>query len=62
MTDSQHEVEPPSDEDLLQRLDAIAKHDWRVSFLAHTSDTAAEAAARLRGLLSDINRREREHE
>jgi len=28
---------------LVERLDQIAKHDWRVSLLAHTSDTADEA-------------------
>jgi hypothetical protein len=31
-------------DDLIERLRQIADHDWRVSFLAHTSDTAKEAA------------------
>jgi hypothetical protein len=30
--------------DLIARLREIHDHDWRVSFLAHTSDTAGEAA------------------
>lgn len=30
--------------DIVTRLRQIADHDWRVSFLAHTSDTAKEAA------------------
>lgn len=30
--------------DLVKRLRAIAENDWRISFLAHTSDTANEAA------------------
>lgn len=29
--------------DLVERLRQIEQHDWRVSFLAHTSDTAREA-------------------
>jgi hypothetical protein len=40
---------------LIERLHQIADHDWRVSFLAHTSDTAREAAdeiERLRLLLT----------
>lgn len=37
---------------LLQALDAIAVHDWRTSFLAHTSDTAYEARNTIIGLLA----------
>jgi len=36
---------------LLPRLEQIAGHDWRISFLAHTSDTAHEAAQLIRELL-----------
>lgn len=36
---------------LLEKLDRIANHDWRVSFIANTSDTAAEAASLLKSLL-----------
>lgn len=41
---------------LVGRLHDIAEHDWRLSFLAHTSDTAREAAntiTRLTSLLSE---------
>ena len=31
--------------ELVRRLEQIRDHDWRVSMLAHTSDTAGEAAA-----------------
>lgn len=30
-------------DELKRRLNAVANHDWRISFLAHTSDTAFEA-------------------
>lgn len=40
---------------LLGRLDAIAVHDWRHSFLAHTSDTAYEARNVIVGLLAMLS-------
>lgn len=36
--------------DVIERLKQIADHDWRVSFLAHTSDTAREAAQEIERL------------
>ena len=36
------------------RLREIAEHDWRVSFLAHTSDTAKEAADRIAALEAEV--------
>lgn len=39
--------------DLVERLKQIADHNWRVSFLAHTSDTAGEAAAELTRLTAE---------
>lgn len=42
---------------LEDRLEQVANHDWRVSMLAHTSDTAEEARAtilRLKGWLADL--------
>jgi len=32
---------------LIERLNQIAEHDWRVSLLGHASDTAVEAVARI---------------
>jgi hypothetical protein len=32
---------------LIERLNQIAEHDWRVSLLGHVSDTAAEAVVRI---------------
>lgn len=32
---------------LIERLNQIAEHDWRVSLLGHASDTAAEAVVRI---------------
>lgn len=39
-------------ENLIERLRSIAGHDWRQSHLAHTSDTAWEAAKVLADILS----------
>lgn len=35
---------------LIERLKQIFEHDWRISHLAHTSDTADEAAQELQRL------------
>lgn len=39
--------------DLVERLRQIGEHDWRVSILAHTPDTANEAADELTRLRAD---------
>lgn len=39
---------------IIERLGAVAQHDWRISFLAHTSDTAKEAIARIMELESAL--------
>lgn len=44
----------PQIENLIRALMQVAEHDWRVSHLAHVSDTAGEAASWLRVLLSYI--------
>ena len=36
--------------ELMERLQVIADHDWRVCHIAHTSDTAREAKARIEAL------------
>jgi hypothetical protein len=41
---------------LIERLNQIAEHDWRVSLLGHASDTAAEAVARITELEAERNR------
>lgn len=41
---------------LLERLEAIATHDYRISFLAHIPDTASEAAATIRQLQAENER------
>lgn len=46
--------------DLVERLTEIRDHDWRVHFLAHTSDTAGEALTEinhLRATVRDIEQR-----
>lgn len=47
-------------EELLWRLHQIATHDWRKSFLAHTSDTAAEAGRTIVALYEREERLEAE--
>jgi len=48
-------TEPLTDDEarhIIGLLNQIANHDWRISFLAHTSDTAHEAAQAIARLLS----------
>jgi hypothetical protein len=42
--------------DIVERLRLVAEHDWRTSILAHTPDTAAEAAAEILSLRAQLNR------
>lgn len=41
---------------LIGRLEQIATHDWRLSILTHTLDTAREAAAALKAQQDEIER------
>ena len=41
--------------DLVERLQVIADHDWRVCHIAHTSDTAREAKARIEALEAGLD-------
>ncbi len=41
---------------LVERLKQVRDHDWRLSFLAHTSDTAGEAATTLESLTAEVGR------
>lgn len=51
-------TEPTSPDvtELIERLHQIAENDWRMSFLAHTSDTAKEAADALLASRQEIER------
>lgn len=40
---------------LVERLHQIAEHNWRISLLAHTLDTAAEALARIAELEAELS-------
>lgn len=42
--DAASQQQGPEIKGLVERLREIQAHDWRISFLAHTSDTAGEAA------------------
>ena len=44
---------------LIERLKQIAANDWRISFLAHTSDTADEAADELTRLHARLDEEKR---
>lgn len=48
--------------DLIARLRDVAQHDWRVSFLAHTSDTAREAADTLSTAIQERDALQREND
>jgi len=43
-----------TDRSISERLRQIRDHDWRISFLAHTSDTAGEAAAEIDLLKAEL--------
>lgn len=45
---------PTETKALVERLRSIARHDWRISFLAHTGDTAREAADTIKRLQAEL--------
>lgn len=49
-------------DDLIMRLKMVENHDWRVSFLAHTSDTARFAREELTRLRAAVERLTRERD
>ena len=50
MTNNEATEAAAGEADIVARLLDIANNDWRVSFLAHTSDTAKEAATEIASL------------